>query len=64
VLVESTQDAVRRVVASEAPRSGWLGNVDFAVDFAALSKQLLRDSERRHPSESYPRVVWPEQCHL
>ena len=45
MLVESAQDVKRRVVLSEAPRSGWPGNVDVAVDFAAISKQLLRDSK-------------------
>lgn len=35
--VESAQSAVRKIAASEAAREGWLGDIDFTADIAAIA---------------------------
>lgn len=35
--VDAARDAVKRVVASEASRAGWLGEVDFAADIQGIT---------------------------
>lgn len=39
-LVESALSAVKQVTASEAARSGWLGDVDFSVDIAGITENF------------------------
>lgn len=41
-LVESTRAAVTRVVASEAARAGWLGDVDFTADIQAITDKFQK----------------------
>lgn len=41
-LVESAQAAVKRVVASEAARAGWLGDVDFTADIQAITDNFQK----------------------
>ena len=40
LLVDSAQSAARQVAASEAAREGWLGDVDFTADIAALTDKF------------------------
>ena len=41
-LVESALAAVQRVVASEAARTGWLGDVDFTADIQGITDNLQK----------------------
>ncbi|MDA4109725.1 hypothetical protein [Mycolicibacterium holsaticum] len=41
-LVESALGAVKRVVTSEAARTGWLGDVDFTADIHAITDKLQK----------------------
>jgi len=41
-LVESAQAAVKRVVASEAARAGWLGDVDFTADIQGITDNFQK----------------------
>jgi hypothetical protein len=42
VFVESALDSVKRVVASEAARTGWLGDVDFGPDTKVIADNLQK----------------------
>ncbi|MCH9700301.1 MAG: hypothetical protein K0U76_02775 [Actinomycetia bacterium] len=46
-LLESARAAVKRVIASEAARSGWLGDVDFTADVEAIAARLRKAHELR-----------------
>lgn len=46
-LVDSARAAVKRVAASEAARSGWLGDVDFTADVEAIAARLRKAHELR-----------------
>ncbi|MGB3355872.1 MAG: hypothetical protein WBB00_24335 [Mycobacterium sp.] len=41
-LVESAQAAVKRVLASEAARDGWLGDVDFTADIQSITENFRK----------------------
>lgn len=40
--VDSAQAAVKRVVASEAARAGWLGDVDFTADITGITESFRK----------------------
>ncbi len=44
-LVESAKAAVKRVTGSEAARAGWLGDVDFTADIAAITDSFRKAHE-------------------
>ncbi|TRW81261.1 hypothetical protein FK535_17565 [Mycolicibacterium sp. 018/SC-01/001] len=59
--VESTLASVRRLVASEAARDGWLGDVDFTADITAITENFKRAHSLRHVAEKLASLDDPSE---
>ena len=60
-LVESAKAAVKRVVASEAAREGWLGDVDFTADIAGITDSFRKAHELRKVAELLSKLDRPSK---
>lgn len=58
-LVESANAAISRVAASEAARGGWLGDVDFTADIAAITENLRKAHELRATAQQLSTLNQP-----
>ncbi len=58
-LVESAEAAVKRVTDSEAARAGWLGDVDFSADIAAITESLRKAHELSDVAEQLSKLDNP-----
>lgn len=60
-LVESTLASVRRLVASEAARDGWLGDVDFTADITAITENFKKAHTLRKVAEKLAALDNPSE---
>lgn len=54
--VESAESAVAQVIASEAAREGWLGDVDFSADLAGITDSFRRAQALRQKADDLARL--------
>jgi hypothetical protein len=58
-LVESALAAVKQVVASEAARTGWLGDVDFTADIQGMTDKLQKAHSLKEVANKLARLDKP-----
>lgn len=58
-VVESAKAAVKRVVASDAARAGWLGDVDFTADIAGITDNFRKAHELRKVAQQLSKLDQP-----
>ena len=58
-LVESAQAAIKQVVASEAARTGWLGDVDFTADIQGITDTFQKAFALRKVADELSALDYP-----